>query len=488
MPDVRDLLPNYARAIAFARHIREDLDKEYKKNDVAYYRAAKESPYYHSLYSTEMSLQTEEAYHKALGMIEYSYAHQSDEQLMISINVLFQKGYRKMFNAFKRLPKDKPLKMSKVIQEELSSRVEQLSDDQIAGNLFAGYFFSHAWDEALIHDVDDCNRLVFQILTAYEKRKSADKLEYYNEEIQTNVRGYVKQLPKDWFEKIQIAQKENDSGYDTIFDMEELSSISIFAEMKFSRRDFEKIAIAYDSGRRFGIEEDFVTYAKYARYILALCKAYKNVKEYYFANNREDACVELDEMQTQLQEVRSALAEAQERRTLEQKAAAQTQQQLVAELAILKRKNEALQEELKKCEAEKEELYALREYIFSQESVSGADADAEETEVVKLAEDQLEELRSIQGIIVGGRPGWIKKIRAQLPNWQYISAGDANTVRNAALRKPDMVFFVTAHLSHKLYYAMVEQAQVWKVPMAYISRTNVNLALGEIYQLVENHM
>ena len=150
-------------------------------------------------------------------------------------------------------------------------------------------------------------------------------MEYYNEEIQTNVRGYVKQLPKDWFEKIQIAQKENDSGYDTIFDMEELSSISIFAEMKFSRRDFEKIAIAYDSGRRFGIEEDFVTYAKYARYILALCKAYKNVKEYYFANNREDACVELDEMQTQLQEVRSALAEAQERRTLEQKAAAQKQ-------------------------------------------------------------------------------------------------------------------------------------------------------------------
>ena len=62
MPGVRDLLPNYARAIAFARHIREDLDKEYKKNDVAYYRAAKESPYYHSLYSTEMSLQTEEAY------------------------------------------------------------------------------------------------------------------------------------------------------------------------------------------------------------------------------------------------------------------------------------------------------------------------------------------------------------------------------------------------------------------------------------------
>lgn len=484
MPDVRDLLPNYAKALAFAKHIREDLDKEYQKNAVAYYRAAKESPYYHSLYSTEMSLQTEEAYHRALGMIEYSYAHELDEQLMISINILFQKGYRKMYNAFKRIPKDKPLYLSKVIHEGISSRIEQLSDDQIFGNLFAGYFFSHIWDESLIRDVNDCNQLVLQILTAYETRKSADKLEYYDKETQTTVRGYVQQLPKDWFEKIQIAQKGNNFGYETIFDMEALSSTSIFAEMKFSRRDFEKISIAYDSGRRFGIEEDFITYAKYARYILALCKAYKSAKEHYFANNKEDVYVELDGMQTQLQEVRSALAKAQERRTLEQKAATQTQQQLGEELAMLKRKNEALQKELKKCEAEKEELYALREYLFSQESAS----DDEETEPIKLAEDQLEELRSIQGIIVGGHPGWIKKMRAQLPDWQYISAGDVNTVSNVALRKPDMVFFVTAYLSHKLYYAMVEQAQVWKVPMAYISRTNVNLALSEIYQLVEIHM
>lgn len=33
MQNVRDLLPNYARAIAFASHIRKELDEEYKKND-----------------------------------------------------------------------------------------------------------------------------------------------------------------------------------------------------------------------------------------------------------------------------------------------------------------------------------------------------------------------------------------------------------------------------------------------------------------------
>ena len=52
----------------------------------------------------------------------------------------------------------------------------------------------------------------------------------------------------------------------------------------------------------------------------------------------EDACVELNEMQTHLQKVRSALTEAQERRTLEQKATAQTQQQQSLFLMLKKQK------------------------------------------------------------------------------------------------------------------------------------------------------
>ena len=74
-------------------------------------------------------------------------------------------------------------------------------------------------------------------------------------------------------------------------------------------------------------------------------------------------------------------------------------------------------------------------------------------------------------------------IKAHLPNWQYISVGDETTVRNAALRKTDLVCFVTAHLSHTLYYAMVGKSQDRSAQIGYISRTNVNMALCELWGL-----
>ena len=45
-----NLIPFYACAIAFARHIRLDLESEYGKNAVAYYNAAKQSEYYNTLF------------------------------------------------------------------------------------------------------------------------------------------------------------------------------------------------------------------------------------------------------------------------------------------------------------------------------------------------------------------------------------------------------------------------------------------------------
>lgn len=82
-----NLIPFYACAIAFARHIRLDLESEYGKNAVAYYNAAKQSEYYNTLFSEELSLQTEEAYKKALGIVEYSYTE--DEQAQTSLDILF---------------------------------------------------------------------------------------------------------------------------------------------------------------------------------------------------------------------------------------------------------------------------------------------------------------------------------------------------------------------------------------------------------------
>lgn len=164
----------------------------------------------------------------------------------------------------------------------------------------------------------------------------------------------------------------------------------------------------------------------------------------------------------------------------EQKACTEQVQRLSDQINLLKQKNDALKSELQKVEGERRELYALREHIFSLESDS-------ETEITnELSKEQIQQLKNISGTIVGGHPNLIKKLKTYLPDWQYISAGDVSTVRNAALKKSDFVFFVTAHLSHKLYYAMIAQAQDWNAKIGYLSRINIDYALQEIYILVNS--
>lgn len=477
-----NLIPFYACAIAFARHIRSDLEKEYSKNAVTYYNAAKQSEYYNALFSDELSLQTEEAYKKALGIVEYSYTE--DEQAQISLDILFKKGYRKLYNIFKRLPKDEPLHFDSVIGEIIYVKLaksDHVSDDNFNGNLFAGYYFSDMWPQELI-ERKECDELLYFIANCgYNPERRIQKgLNKYDCAFQERAKSYISQLPKDLFKRIQLASKNDEFGYTTVFDIESLSSVSIFSELQFTREDLEAIAIAYTHGKRGGIREDFLTYAKYTSYILAMCKAYKQSKEYYFQHNREDVYVEVESIKNELLQAKSALSESQERRMSEQKACTEQVQRLSDQINLLKQKNDALKSELQKVEGERRELYALREHIFSLES-------GLETEIANgLSKEQIQQLKNVGGTIVGGHPSLIKKLKTHLPDWQYISAGDVSTVRNSALKKSNFVFFVTAHLSHKLYYAMIAQAQDWNAKIGYLSRMNIDYALQEIYILVNN--
>lgn len=338
------------------------------------------------------------------------------------------------------------------------------------------------WPQELVQERKECDELLSFIANyGYNPEHRIQKgLKKYDCAFQERAKSYISQLPKDLFKQIQLAPKNEEFGYTTVFDIESLSGVSIFSELQFTHEDLEALAIAYTHGKRGGIREDFLTYAKYTSYILAMCKAYKQSKEYYFQHNREDVYIEVESIKNELLQAKSALSESQERRMSEQKACTEQVQRLSDEINLLKQKNDALKSELQKVESERRELYALREHIFSLEN----DSETENTN--ELSKEQIQQLKNISGTIVGGHPSLIKKLKTYLPNWQYISAGDVSTVRNAALKKSDFVFFVTAHLSHKLYYAMIAKAQDWNAKIGYLSRMNIDYALQEIYILVNS--
>lgn len=398
-----NLIPFYACAIAFARHIRLDLESEYSKNAVAYYNAAKQSEYYNTLFSEELSLQTEEAYKKALGIVEYSYMEdeQADKQAQISLDILFKKGYRKLYNIFKRLPKDEPIHFNSVIGEAIYAKLaksDHVSDDNFNGHLFAGYYFLNMWPQELVQERKKCDELLCFIANyGYNPERRIQKgLKKYDCAFQERAKSYISQLPKDLFKQIQLAPKDEEFGYTTVFDIESLSSVSIFSELQFTHEDLEALAIAYTHGKRGGIREDFLTYAKYTSYILAMCKAYKQSKEYYFQHNREDVYIEVESIKNELLQAKSALSESQERRMSEQKAYTEQIQCLSDQIKLLKQKNDALKSELQKVEGERRELYALREHIFSLENDS-------ETKIAnELPKEQIQQLKNVRVTIVGG--------------------------------------------------------------------------------------
>lgn len=481
-----NLLPLYACALAYVDHIKHDLDTEYAKNLVEYYRAAKECEYYDSLFAKELSLPTEEAYKKALGILAYSSEHPEDDLSGSSLDLLFKKGYRKLYNVFNKLPKDKKLHFDSVVGSEIHTKLTTSSglvtDDQMNGTLFASYYFARAWDRSLVCDDEQLNNILAYIMHygySTDCRLPSD-LNRYNETFRKEVQAYLKQIPKNVFTKIQLAPKDQESGYTLPFDVEQLCSVSILGSMRFGKEDIEKLAIAYTYGISKGVTEDLSTYLKYAPYILGMCKAYRQVKEYYFENNQENVITEIESVKDELNQTRSKLVAAEEQRVIEQRNSRKQIQHLTEELEKKQKEIQLLQAQLEKQATDKQELHALREYIFS----LGESGDAEDwSESDKLSTEQIGELNQISGTIVGGHPIWVKKIKAQLSSWQYISVGDETTVRNAALRKTDLVCFVTAHLSHTLYYAMVSKSQDWGAQIGYINRTNVNMALCELWDL-----
>lgn len=154
------------------------------------------------------------------------------------------------------------------------------------------------WPQELVQERKKCDELLCFIANyGYNPERRIQKgLKKYDCAFQERAKSYISQLPKD-----------EEFGYTTVFDIESLSSVSIFSELQFTREDLEALAIAYMHGKRGGIREDFLTYAKYTSYILGMCKAYKQSKEYYFQHNREDVYIEVENIKNELLQAKSAL-------------------------------------------------------------------------------------------------------------------------------------------------------------------------------------
>lgn len=255
-----------------------------------------------------------------------------------------------------------------------------------------------------------------------------------------------------------------------ITDTENISLSSLFNNIKFRESDVEEVLGTYFMRYRNKNSGDAMKHLIYGLVLKGILKAYKQIKQHYFENNKETLYIEMESQEDLIKTLsveNIAYKEKVERLTREigttqveaEKTHAEKIRGLEAEVSRLRR-------ELAAEKQKEQELVALREFVFSLDR-----------KLVPETRDALMDLSKTTGAIIGGHQRWQQKMKELLPGWIFISSEifDARVLDGA-----QALCFFTQYLSHSLYYKVITEARKRELHIGYISSVNEELALREI--------
>lgn len=289
-----NLMPFYALALSRQSFIHKDIDDIYKKRKEEYYSYGKASKFYDCVMAKETSLVTEEYFKKCIGIFEYNERHQNcDSELENGIYKLFKKGYRKIYLYFKKFSSEDEIDMKKFFADFLEKRLHLINYDEVNSSMVVALFFTMEYEHVL--NVEFLYASLFAQWKFYEGERRIS-LKETGKKYKKEVDEYLKQIPKNLFDELAIVNKTVYHGYDFLFDIENLS-LSIFDGLEFDINDTKKLILSYICTKNYKFDkpfdEPFDDYLHHSIFLLGMCKAYKKVKEVYFANNKETMYVEL---------------------------------------------------------------------------------------------------------------------------------------------------------------------------------------------------
>lgn len=141
----------------------------------------------------------------------------------------------------------------------------------------------------------------------------------------------------------------------------------------------------------------------------------------------------------------------------------------------LRRTVAEVKEELKKYQDDRDELIALREYVYGL-----SEDDLNENQV--SIEDVKKEIADHSLFIIGGHKNWTNKMKELFPKWRFIGNDSYRTVDDKLLDGAERVYFFTDYISHVVYGKFVSLARTKNIPFGYIHSTNIDAAIRSIYK------
>lgn len=144
---------------------------------------------------------------------------------------------------------------------------------------------------------------------------------------------------------------------------------------------------------------------------------------------------------------------------------------LVKQTKYLETQNQKLCTELENTKLNMDELVGLRNYMFTLNLDETVEEEVEQKEMVSI---------DAPGILFGGHPQFIKKLKKFLPNFRFISSEQSN-FDVEILENSLSIFFVPGYLNHGIYYKVMNNIKRNTRKIVYLkSVSNIELAIQQI--------
>ncbi len=451
--------PFVVEALGYNRSIREDLDKLYQTDKFRFYELARNHELYDHPIVKEGGLLQEEYSKKALGIV---LASEADAEVHQALSDLIISGWKRVFVYVRNRSS---LKLGDFIRYYFRKNggIEHISDDSLNTNLLMALVIAVSLEKPVAHD--DSYQVLVQMFSKrwdfYNYPSSRISLDLVTEEERVRIGQLLDEVGSfSTYCAFLDRFKERAEIPAFLFDFEGLSSASVFDDLTYSRRDLEEIVYAYLSveeilGNTSLFEQSFC----YMLVIRSLLRAYNQVKEHYFANNKETMFWDFQRLEKEKAELSRRLSVSED--LLSKSASA---------VDSLKRDVKRLSEKVIELESDRSELVSLREFVFSLDlenefSPSGVEVD----------------LSAVNGVVLGGHVRWQNKMKSLLPSFSFISPESLNFDQNL-IRNADFIFVFVNYLNHAIYYRAMGAVTTAKVH--FLRQANDDLVLEEIKKVV----
>lgn len=138
---------------------------------------------------------------------------------------------------------------------------------------------------------------------------------------------------------------------------------------------------------------------------------------------------------------------------------------------------ENLQEEYK---SQKDELVALREYVYKMTDQEDASLPEEDTESMQSV------IAKRKVVVIGGHSNWVNKLKNMFPAWSFLSPRASGSVDNKLVSNADYVYFFTDCIKHSTYYRFINIVREEGKSFGYIHSVNIENNIRQIYRDFES--